>query len=332
MVAAVLAPSSDASTVATSGGFKQINLVSDVPGLARITDFHLSNPWGVALGPDTPLWINNNNTATSEVYVGANGVDPLTRALVVETPAGPTGIAFNPTHAFAAHQGGANVATLFLFNGFDGNISGWGPTANPINEAISTDFVRDDGYLGMAVARTPAGPRMYATTFSGQVAVFNGRFHRLPAGNRFVDPDIGSFAPYNVAVFDDRVYVTYADANGGPGGAISVFRFNGDFVRRLTTDPHLDAPWGMAMAPAHWGEFGNALLVGNVNDGRISAIDPTTGAFEGQLTDANGQTIENSGLWGLAFGNGHTGRPRDLLFVAGIDGYIHGLFGIIRPN
>jgi uncharacterized protein (TIGR03118 family) len=331
LVTGLLAPSSEATTKLTNG-FKQVNLVSDVPGLARITDFRVSNPWGLALGEKTPIWINNNNTATSEVYTGANGHDPLTRALVVQVPAGPTGIAFNPTTAFAAHQNGTKVPSAFLFNGFDGYISGWGPTADPITEAIPTRFTRTNGYLGMAVAGTPAGPRMYAAAFSGRIQVFNGRFRPLPSRHTFVDPNMGTLAPYNVAVFGPLVYVAYADANGGPGGAISVFRFNGHFVRRLTTDPHLNAPWGMAIAPAHWGAFGGMLLVGNVNDGRISAFDPTTGAFKGQLRTASGKPIVNSGLWGLVFGNGITGTKRDLLFAAGIDNYAHGLFGIIRPN
>jgi uncharacterized protein (TIGR03118 family) len=331
LTAGLLAPASEAAThVAT--GYKQVNLVSDVPGLARITDFRVSNPWGLAIDEKTPVWINNNNTATSEVYTGANGQDPLKRALVVQVPAGPTGIAYNPTSGFAAHQNGRKVPTVFLFNGFDGYTSGWGPTAKPITEAIPTRFTRRDGYLGLAVAKTPAGPRMYAAAFSGRVEVFTGHFKPLSGRNKFVDPNIGKLAPYNVAVFGRLVYVTYADSNGGPGGAISVFHLNGTFVRRLTTNSHLDAPWGMAMAPAHWGRFGGTLLVGNVNDGRISAFDPMTGAFKGQLRTGSGKPIANSGLWGLVFGNGITGTPRDLLFAAGIDNYSHGLFGLIRPN
>jgi uncharacterized protein (TIGR03118 family) len=331
MLTALMAPTSNATTTVGSG-FTQVNLVSDVPGLARITDFRLSNPWGIAIDEETPVWINNNNTATSEVYTGANGHDPLKRALVVQLPAGPTGIAYNPTQSFAAHQNGKTVPTVFLFNGFSGYTSGWGPTANPITEAIPTRFARTDGYLGMAVAQTPAGPRMYAVSVQGRIEVFNGQFQPLPAQHRFVDPKIGTLVPYNVVVLGQRVYVTYADQNGGPGGAISVFRFNGHFVRRLTTNSHLNAPWGMAVAPAHWGGFGGMLLVGNVNDGRISAFSPKTGGFKGQLKASNGKPIENSGLWGLAFGNGKTGTPRDLLFVAGIDDYSHGLFGLIHPN
>lgn len=330
-VGGALAPSGSARAAAPPG-FAQVNLVSDVPGLAQITDFRVSNPWGIALGPETPLWINNNNTATSEVYAGANGTDPLALKLVVQTPAGPTGIAFNSTGAFAAQQNGATVPTFFLFNGFDGYTSAWGPTANPVTEAIPTNFDRTDGYLGMAVATAPGGPRMYTTSFQGRIEVFNGNFKELSTPTKFVDPGIVGLVPYNVAVFGQRVYVSYATPDGSPGGAISVFRLNGDLVRTLSTDSRLNAPWGMAMSPPHWGKFGNMLLVGNVNDGRISALDPLTGAFRGQLRDSSGKAIVNSGLWGLAFGNGKTGTPQDLLFAAGIDNYTHGLFGLIHPN
>jgi uncharacterized protein (TIGR03118 family) len=333
-LAAFVAPAGSAAAGPAAKGFKQVNLVSDVPGLARITDFRVSNPWGIALGPKTPIWINNNNTATSEVYAGANGHTALSLKLVVQTPAGPTGIVFNPTKAFAAHQHHKKVPTAFLFDGFDGYTSGWGPTANPITDAIPVKFDRMDGYLGLALARTKHGPRLYEATFSGDIDVLGPHFHdvTLPAG-AFEDPSLpAGLAPYNVAVLNHRIYVTYADPNGGPGGAIATYRFNGSFIKQLTADSHLNAPWGITMSPKNWGGFGNDLLVGNVNDGRISAFNPTTGAFKGQLKNAKGKVISNSGLWGLEFGNGLTGTPRDLLFAAGIDGYSHGLFGLIHPN
>jgi uncharacterized protein (TIGR03118 family) len=313
-------------------GFSQVNLVSDVPGLAQVTDFRLSNPWGITMGPTTPLWVNNDNSATSQVWAGANGTDPLSLKLTVQTPALPTGIAFNPTNAFAAKQNGTSVPTLFLFNGQDGYTSGWGPTANPPTMAIPTKFVRDNGYLGMAVANTPSGPRMYVASFAG-VQMFNGRFHQINKANAFVDPKVpAGLAPYNVAVIGHRVFVTYAVPNGGPGGAIAIFSFKGKFVRQLTANSHLVAPWGITVAPKHWGHFGGRLLVGNVDDGRISVFSRSTGAFKGQLRDSHGKVIVNAGLWGLTFGNGVTGTPRDLIFAAGIDGYAHGLLGMIHPN
>ena len=44
---------------------------------------------------------------------------------------------------------------------------------------------------------------------------------------------------------------------------------------RLVSRGSLNAPWGLAIAPASFGEFAGALLVGNNGDGTIDAFDPT---------------------------------------------------------
>jgi hypothetical protein len=90
------------------------------------------------------------------------------------------------------------------------------------------------------------------------------------------------------------------------------------------------------MAPAQFGSFSNALLVGNFGDGRINAFDVTSGAFLGQLTDVGNNPVTIKGLWGLAVGNGTNGTdPNTLYFTAGTGGEQHGLFGSLRgltPN
>ena len=45
--------------------FVQTNLVSDIPGLATITDPELVNPWGVSQSPISPFWVSNQATSTS---------------------------------------------------------------------------------------------------------------------------------------------------------------------------------------------------------------------------------------------------------------------------
>jgi len=126
--------------------------------------------------------------------------------------------------------------------------------------------------------------------------------------------------------------VTYESAAGG--GVVDAYDTNGNFLRRISANGNggiLDSPWGVALAPAGFGPFGGALLVGNEDDGRISAFNPTTGAFLGQLLDGNGQPIANDGLWGLTFGNGGNGGvPGVLYFAAGINDEEHGLFGSIQ--
>ena len=140
--------------------------------------------------------------------------------------------------------------------------------------------------------------------------------------------------PYNVALLRGKLYVTFAPPPGtskGLQGAIDVFSLSGHMIRRLVTGGPLFAPWGMVIAPRPWDGFGGELLVGNVDNGRINAFNATTGRFQGTLRSKNGKPIVNSGLWGLAFGNGVIGTPRTLLFSAGIDNYSHGLVGLIRP-
>ena len=94
----------------------------------------------------------------------------------------------------------------------------------------------------------------------------------------------------------------------------------------------LNSPWGLALAPAGFGKFGNDLLVGNFGDGRINAFDPVSGKVLGSLTGQHGKTLAIEGLWGLVFGNGqNTGDPNTLFFAAGIGGEKHGLFGSLQP-
>jgi uncharacterized protein (TIGR03118 family) len=130
------------------------------------------------------------------------------------------------------------------------------------------------------------------------------------------------------------LYVTYEHGTLG-GGVVDAFDTNGTFLRRIFANGPggvLESPWGVALAPASFAPFGGALLVGNEDDGRISAFNPTmTGAFLGQLLDVNGQPITNTGLWGLAFGTGGNGfDPNKLYFAAGINDERNGLFGAIQ--
>ena len=188
-------------------------------------------------------------------------------------------------------------------------------------------------YTGLAEATTKRGGRLFAANASmGTVDVFNAKFKKVAS---FRDPSLPkSVTPYNVALLRGKLYVTFAPPPGpttGLQGAIDVFSLSGHKIRRLVTGGQLFAPWGMVIAPRHWGRFGGDLLVGNVDNGRINAFNPSTGKFRGTLRNKNGKAIANSGLWGLAFGNGVIGTPRTLLFSAGIDNYSHGLVGLIRP-
>lgn len=327
--------------------YVQHNLVSDIAGQADYTDPHLVNPWGIAISPTSPFWIVNNRTGRATVY-DSNGkpsvlVVPVQGNLGTEGSS-PTGQVFNGTGAFALPEG---RSAIFLFCTEDGVISGWYPGIPGNTSGIAVNNTSNAVYKGMAIGVSDAGPVLYVTNFlTGTVDVFGGDFSPITLDGSFTDPDLpGGFAPFNVYVAGDKVYVSYAkpddekedDVPGEGNGVVNVFDVNGHFLQRLVTGDRLNSPWGMTIAPAEFGDFGNALLVGNFGDGRIHAFDPSTGALLGVLSDANGDAIVNPGLWGLQFGNGVSGGDTaGLYFTAGISGpdgdaiESHGLFGVIQ--
>jgi uncharacterized protein (TIGR03118 family) len=180
---------------------------------------------------------------------------------------------------------------------------------------------------------------LYAANFhAGTIDVFNDSFAPVTVPGGFVDPNLpAGFAPFNVQEIAGRLVVAYAqqdadaeDEVAGPGlGYVDVFDANGHLLRRLISQGQLNAPWGLAIAPKHFGPFSGDLLVGNFGDGAINAYDPRTGGFRGTLRNKDGNPIKVNGLWALRFGNGVIGTPQTLLFTAGIADEDHGLFGEI---
>jgi uncharacterized protein (TIGR03118 family) len=108
------------------------------------------------------------------------------------------------------------------------------------------------------------------------------------------------------------------------------FDLNGVFLGRLISQGALDAPWGLALAPAGFSDVAGDLLVGNFGDGRIHAYDPTTGALVETLQDQVGNPIAIDGLLGLRFGNGGNGGSASTLYFTASPG-AHGLFGNLVP-
>ena len=336
-------------------GFRQVNLVSDQPGVAPLTDPDLVNAWGLSASPGTdaapgsPLWVSDNGADKTTLYAGASATT-VSKALAVDVASGtPTGQVFNtdPT-GFVVHDAAGNSAPArFIFDSEGGGIDGWSPTVGASGPGPSTTTevaVRNGAnavYKGLAIATASDGHTyLYAANFrSGRVEVYDDTFTpvELPGG-LFVDRRIpAGYAPFNVQELAGRLYVTYAkqdatlhdDVAGQGHGFVDVYTNDGAFVRRLVTRSVLDSPWGLAQAPEGFGRLGGALLVGNFGNGRINAFDIRTGAREGQLRDAHGHPIAIDGLWGLRFGNGNAAKTDELLFSAGPDDESHGLLGKI---
>ena len=339
---ALVAPAGpvDASTHST---YRQHNLVSDVPGRAQQTDPNLVNAWGASFSPTSPLWVSDNGTDVATLYAGGIHGGPQTiNPLVVNIPGGaPTGQVFNPTTSFVVHgSDGSSGPAAFLFVGESGNLSGWNPNVPPpapshdAQVAVPTPGAIDKG---LAIGGPADNPMLYAADFSaGTVDVYNGMFQRVITAGNFEDGQLPAhYAPFNVAVLNGKVYVAFARQNGadeldGAGlGRVDIFTLDGRLVRRLGAHSVLNAPWGMTIAPAGFGEFSGDLLVGNFGDGRIHAFDPTTLALRGTVRRGNGRPVTISGLWALLPGNGVEGGKDEVIFTAGPGAESHGLLGTL---
>ena len=338
--------------------YRQVNLRSDIPGLAAVTDPDLVNSWGVSASPGTDqapggaLWVSDNGKDKTTLYTSGTATTVNKAGLIVTITSGaPTGQVSNGdtnpndfvVHDAAGHSGPA----AFIFASENGGIDGWNPNvgvaagANP--PSTVTEVASDKGanavYKGLAQAQASDGKTyLYATNFrSGRIEVYNSNFKQVELrGGRFADRRLSAgYAPFDIAEFAGKLYVTYAkqdagreDDVAGPGrGFVDVFTNDGALIRRLVTRGALNSPWGLALAPDNFGRFSGALLVGNFGDGHINAYNPDTGAHLGQLREANRHPIAIEGLWSLRFGNGNAAKTNELIFSSGPDDETHGLLG-----
>ena len=338
-----MAPSGAAS------GFVATSLVSNLntpgnPYTGSHVDPNLVNGWGIAFNPQGFVWVANNGTSTSTLYDG-NGVR---QSLIVSIPAGnagsdsPTGIVFNSTQGFSVTQAGLTGTAVFIFVGEAGTVSAWSPAVNTPNAVKVIDgAAQSKVYKGLAIATQGSAPQLYAADFhNGVVDVFDANFAPVVRAGAFTDSSLpAGYAPFGIQAIGNQIFVAYAmqdasahDEVAGTGvGAVDVFDAAGTLVKRLIPPGgKLNAPWGMAMAPASFGPFSNALLVGNFGDGKINAFDPVTGAALGTLTNPTGTAIAIDGLWGIAFGNGINAQPATTLFyAAGPGNEQNGVYGRI---
>ncbi|WP_215404161.1 TIGR03118 family protein [Janthinobacterium sp. JC611] len=314
------------------------SLVSDTAALpAAHTDPNLVNAWGVAFNPRGFAWVVANGTAKSTLYDG-NGVP---QSLVVSTPAGPTGIVFNGTQDFKLSQNGVTAASPFIFASESGSIAAWSPTVNPTTALVVFDGGAGGSvYKGLAIGTYGGANYLYAADFhNGRVDVFDASFARVSWSGAFSDPGLpAGYAPFGIQAIGQRIYVAYAmreasgdDEQAGAGlGIVNVYGSGGKLIKRLVSGGALNAPWGMALAPADFGTASNMLLIGNFGDGKIHAYDPDTGEAWGALRKADGAPLVIDGLWGIAFGNGLNKQPVNTLFyAAGPDDEAHGQYGRI---
>lgn len=318
------------------------NLVSDQPGVAKFQDPDLVNAWGISASSSSPFWVSDAGTGKSTLYDG-NGVK---QSLIVTipppagSPAGtlsePTGQVFNATTDFQV--GGAPAISLFATT--NGTIAAWNTGTVAVNVV---DAANGAAYTGVTIGSNSSGNYLFAANFAkGVIDVFDKNFATANLSGTFSDPNLpAGFSPFNILNLGGTLYVAYAKIDPATGdevkgrglGYVDAYDTNGVLLRRVASKGVLNAPWGLAIAPANFGKFSNALLVGNFGNGHISGFNPTTGKFLGQLFDQPRHRVTIDGLWGIIFGNGGAAGPTNtLFFAAGPNDEQNGLFGSIASS
>jgi uncharacterized protein (TIGR03118 family) len=346
-VALLIAP---ISATARAQTFFSSTLVTNVccDPVARF-DRNLRSAWGVAIGAAGPAWVVAGFSGRSSLYDGFGTIQPLSVGMEpapLFANSSPSGIVSNPGAAFQTiDDNGDTGPARFLFATLEGTLTAWKPAAAGRPQNTHAHIVVDRSaqggpgaahYTGISLTTGALGDVVYAADFkNGRIDSFGANLALLaPAFN---DPSLPlGYAPFNVYVFLNKVFVAYAvpdqfhtkamPASGS--GIVDVFSLDGVFQSRLVTGGPLNAPWGMAVAPAGFGTLSGALLVANSGDGRINAFD-AEGNHLATLADATGP-IAIDGLMGLAFGNGSQNQPTSTLFYTASPSFaVVGEFGRI---
>jgi uncharacterized protein (TIGR03118 family) len=321
------------STLYNGAGTKQ-GLVVNIP------DPPPADPLG-ADGTPTGIVFNIDGGANGGFTVSANGKGPSSPAFIFATEDGTIAAwapAIDFTHAIIAVNNAGNNFTE--------------PDPTKQTGAVYKGLAIAEGAVvnGVVQSIIPTDPNstflLYASNFrSGQVDVFGTNFKPvtdLPTG-AFTDPNLPKgYAPFDIQELSGKIYVTYAlqnaekhdDVAGQGHGFVDSFNLDGSGLTRVVTRGRLDSPWGLAIAPASFGDLAGDLLVGNFGNGRINAfrIDANGhGHFQDQLKDSAGHPIQIDGLWALKVGNDHAaGSSNTVFFTAGINDESDGLFGSLQ--
>ena len=304
--------------------FTQTNLVSDIPGMARTTDPNLVNPWGLALGPNSAFWVADNHparppstTATASRSRGRRPWSSPSRRPAAAGTSAPTGEVSNADAGFVVtvRRPSPARATSCSPPRTARSPAGAATWTRPTPSSRSTTRPRARSTRGSPWASTPTGTFLYATNFhAGTVDVFDSNFQPVHIPGAFTDSGIpAGYAPFGIqpstasstSPTPSRT-PTRTTTSPAPGhGFIDVFDTEGHLLKRFASQGAAQLALGDGLgAVSGFGEFNNALLVGNFGDGTINAFDFDSGDFLGKLSDASGKPITIPGLWALQL------RPR----------------------
>ena len=334
--------------------FSVTNILSDGSVSAQATDASFINPWGVSASPN--WWISAQGS-------GLNYVLPVSGTpafkVIVPLAAQPTmnglpsgSVTTSGSTGFLLPNGSA---PSFFFSTLDGTISGWNGKLGT-NGSVAQLVVNNQGggaaYTGLALLNTSTASFLLAPHFSsGSVEVYNAAYQPAKLAGSFTDPNLPTgYFPFSIHILGTQIFVAYAQHSGTVApyrelvalgaGVVDVFDTTGNFVSRVVTGGNLNAPWGVAYAPANFGIYSNDLLIGNFGDGKINVYGPKTFSYVGQLMDSSGKSLVYASLWELLTGgttvSGTTlvsgGSISNVYFSAGLVGEAHGLFASISNS
>lgn len=293
--------------------FRMIDMVSNVPDFAIYLDINILQPWGILVAGDK-IWVTNVGTGIITCY-NLLGV-PLLPVVNVFGPLGGiarvTGICYNwNLDAFQISRGPIFASSAILVCTRGGTIHGYNSIINANVAQLLMDNSNNDAvYTGIAVVNN----LMYVADFYNQkIDVYNENMV-LREGFNFVDENADDpipfdYSPYNIVLIGDFLYVSYAKQRpndnqyemvGSGYGYVSIFRFDGTFVKRFTSNGLLNVPWGIIRAPSAFGYPAGSIMISNYGDGVINIFDEN-GCCIGPIRDRSYNSIDFGGIRGLAF-------------------------------
>ena len=312
---------------------------------------------------EQPQWTDHGYAfVTGQAY---NSASDLPGHLVEFPVSGPAdNLKMTPPEAI---KDGYSGSAKFVFVTEDGCINAWSASTavsmkiaplmvNYSKTSKSMPYRANCVFTGVALTNNAAdseaytkagGNHLFATDIrNNAIQVFDNQWKDVTSSFHFQTPtSVGHLHPFNIADLGGHLFVAYGEfnpdsdegqeQNAGAGlGHIVEYNEDGTLVKDFYAGHGvLNLPWGMAIAPATFGKFANALLVANFGDGTISAFNMESGDFEGYLRDPDSKIISIDGIWGLAFGNGHSlGDADALYFTAGPNNEQDGVFGRLNVH
>lgn len=339
LATALLACAGAAAPQGTANSYTQVNLASDIQGMAQAVAPLMVNPWGLTrtngVRQGGGWYISYDDTGIVDQIAANGSVDPY---YLVVPPASGQGT--------GSPAGACLFSMTTIFTTLDGTVQ-QPPLSGNIGMVVVNNSAGGAVYTACTQWHTSEfGPdTLYVANSAGRVEAYDFTFNPVPLPpGAFTDPNIpAGFTPYGLytgivpqGIAAGRIWVAFFNGTPGAGqGYVDAFDHNGNLLLRLQQGPWMDQPYGITQAPTSgFGAFNKAILVGMTGSGMIAAFNPTTGNFSGFLKNSSGQYIVNQGIHGLGFGSGSIsgGPTTTLYFTAGIDGFTHGLFGAITAN